>query len=161
MRLKKNVFRSLIFASVVFFTFSGCKAELPSPEIVNVNVVNENLEELKNCNFSAILDGKDLTDLNYDIEEYSAEFSDFDVNTGKISDEVRKVRHYYNLYSFKFSKVLKDMGDLTYKYDEIADLYSRIKITVNCEGYETLIFTPVVKDSSYGAENISVQLNKK
>ena len=159
MKLKKNVFRSLLLSFVVFFAFSGCKIGFASPEIVNVNVVNENFEELNNCTFSVTLDGNVLSDLQYDIEEYSTDFYVFDVNTGKISDESRKVSHFYHLYSFKISEIITEMETIT--YDKMEDLYSRIIVTIDCDGYESLVFSPVLKESSHVAENIIVQLKKK
>ncbi len=164
MKLKKNVIKSLVLSFVVFFAFTGCKPGLPSPEIVNVNVVNENGEELNNCTFSATLDGKQISDFQYDLEDWSTyEFPEckvYDSETGKLSGDVRIAKSVYTLYSFEFSEIISEMEAFT--HDNMADLFSRIKITVDCFGYESIVFSPILNESSYyGAENVSVQLKKK
>ena len=164
MKLKKNVFRSLVLPFVVFFIFSSCRPEHPSPIIVNVNVVNENYEELNNCTFSATLDGKQISDLRYDLEDWSThtypECVVYDSETQKLSGTTRSVKSAYSLYSHEFSEIIGEMEAFT--RDNMADLFSRIKITVDCSGYESIVFSPILNESSYYvAEDISVQLKKK
>ena len=164
MKLKKNVIKSLVLSFVVFFAFTGCKWGCASPDIVNVNVVNENFEELNNCTFSATLDGKELSDLHYNLVDFSSysweqNYTVYDSETERLSENVRKVNSAYNLYSFKISEIITEMETIT--YDKMEDLYSRIIVTLDCDGYESLVFSPVLKESSHVAENIIVQLKKK
>ncbi len=164
MNLKKNVLRSLMFSFVVFLLLLGCTTKHCSPDIVNVNVINENGEELNNCIFSATLDGKQISDLNYYFEDFSnysypQEYAVYDSETQKLSGNVITVKSAYTLYSLRFSDILDEMETIT--RDNMEDLHSRIKITVACPGYESLVFTPILKEFGHVAADISVQLKKK